>query len=157
MAVTNASLMDAIAGMTVLELSALIKEMEEKFGVSAAAVAVAGPAGGGALADPHRFGARGELAAVDDQVAPDLVHLEHRGFAGRTGRGQKLKGVLPVGFYGIGVGHADLRTSGPRRVRRGMGGIGAMGARSVMTDRVAVPRFRRVRQRSAKKPTPTAR
>jgi large subunit ribosomal protein L7/L12 len=40
--------MDAIAGMTVLELSALIKEMEEKFGVSAAAVAVAGPAAGAA-------------------------------------------------------------------------------------------------------------
>ncbi|MFY9260310.1 MAG: 50S ribosomal protein L7/L12 [Gallionella sp.] len=50
MAVTNAELMDAIASMTVLELSALIKEMEEKFGVSAAAVAVAGPATGGAVA-----------------------------------------------------------------------------------------------------------
>jgi large subunit ribosomal protein L7/L12 len=50
MAVTNADLMDAIGGMTVLELSALIKEMEEKFGVSAAAVAVAGPAGGAAAA-----------------------------------------------------------------------------------------------------------
>ena len=50
MAVTNADLMDAIAKMTVLELSALIKEMEEKFGVSAAAVAVAGPAAGAAAA-----------------------------------------------------------------------------------------------------------
>ena len=48
MAVTNAELMDAIAGMTVLELSELIKQMEEKFGVSAAAVAVAGPAAGAA-------------------------------------------------------------------------------------------------------------
>ena len=46
-------ILDAIAGMTVLELSELIKEMEEKFGVSAAAaVAVAGPAGGGAAAAP---------------------------------------------------------------------------------------------------------
>lgn len=50
MAVTNAELMDAIAGMTVLELSELIKQMEEKFGVSAAAIAVAGPAAGGAAA-----------------------------------------------------------------------------------------------------------
>lgn len=50
MAVSNADLMDAIAGMTVLELSDLIKQMEEKFGVSAAAVAVAGPAAGGAAA-----------------------------------------------------------------------------------------------------------
>ena len=44
----KAAILDAIAGMTVLELSELIKEMEEKFGVSAAAaaVAVAAPAGG---------------------------------------------------------------------------------------------------------------
>jgi len=45
---TTTKILDAIAGMTVLELSDLIKEMEEKFGVSAAAVAVAGPAGGAA-------------------------------------------------------------------------------------------------------------
>ncbi|MEO6421976.1 MAG: 50S ribosomal protein L7/L12 [Candidatus Nitrotoga sp.] len=45
MAVNKADILDAIAQMTVLELSALIKEMEEKFGVSAAAaVAVAAPA-----------------------------------------------------------------------------------------------------------------
>jgi large subunit ribosomal protein L7/L12 len=49
---TKAEILDAIAGMTVLELSELIKEMEEKFGVSAAAaaVAVAAPAAGGAPA-----------------------------------------------------------------------------------------------------------
>ena len=41
MAISKAELLDAIAGMTVLELSELIKEMEEKFGVSAAAAAVA--------------------------------------------------------------------------------------------------------------------
>ena len=50
MAATNADVMDVIAKMTVLELSDLIKEMEEKFGVSAAAVAVAGPAAGGGAA-----------------------------------------------------------------------------------------------------------
>jgi large subunit ribosomal protein L7/L12 len=48
MAVSKADILDAISAMTVLELSELIKEMEEKFGVSAAAVAVAAPAGGGA-------------------------------------------------------------------------------------------------------------
>jgi large subunit ribosomal protein L7/L12 len=41
MAVSKAEILDAIAGMTVLDLSELIKEMEEKFGVSAAAAAVA--------------------------------------------------------------------------------------------------------------------
>ena len=52
MAVAKADILDAIAGMTVLELSELIKEMEEKFGVSAAAaaVAVAAPAAGGGAA-----------------------------------------------------------------------------------------------------------
>jgi large subunit ribosomal protein L7/L12 len=52
MALSKADILDAIAGMTVLELSELIKDMEEKFGVSAAAaaVAVAAPAAGGAAA-----------------------------------------------------------------------------------------------------------
>ena len=50
MAVSKAEILDAIAGMTVLDLSALIKEMEEKFGVSAAAAAVAVAAPTGAAA-----------------------------------------------------------------------------------------------------------
>jgi len=44
-------ILEAISSMSVLELSQLIKDMEEKFGVSAAAaVAVAVPGGGGAAA-----------------------------------------------------------------------------------------------------------
>jgi large subunit ribosomal protein L7/L12 len=52
MAISKAEILDAIAGMTVLDLSELIKEMEEKFGVSAAAaaVAVAAPAAAGGAA-----------------------------------------------------------------------------------------------------------
>ena len=52
MAVAKADILEAVAGLTVLELSQLIKDMEEKFGVSAAAaaVAVAAPAAGGAAA-----------------------------------------------------------------------------------------------------------
>ena len=53
MAVAQAEILDKISSMTVLELSELIKAMEEKFGVSAAAaVAVAGPAAGAAAAAP---------------------------------------------------------------------------------------------------------
>ena len=48
MAVAKAEILDAIAGMSVLELSQLIKDMEEKFGVSAAAAAVAVAAPGAA-------------------------------------------------------------------------------------------------------------
>ena len=52
MVIAKAEILDAIANMTVLELSQLIKDMEDKFGVSAAAatVAVAAPAAGGAAA-----------------------------------------------------------------------------------------------------------
>ena len=51
---TKEEIMEAIENMTVLELSELVKAMEEKFGVSAAApvaVAAAGGAAGGAAAE----------------------------------------------------------------------------------------------------------
>ena len=49
----RAQILEAVSKLTVLELSQLIKDMEEKFGVSAAAaVAVAAPAAGGAAAGP---------------------------------------------------------------------------------------------------------
>ncbi|MGQ2966458.1 50S ribosomal protein L7/L12 [Methylophilus sp.] len=50
MAISNADILDAIGSKTVLELTEFIKEIEEKFGVSAAAVAVAGGAAAGAAA-----------------------------------------------------------------------------------------------------------
>jgi large subunit ribosomal protein L7/L12 len=51
MAIAKQEILDAIGSMSVLELSQLIKDMEEKFGVSAAAaVAVAAPAAGGGAA-----------------------------------------------------------------------------------------------------------
>ena len=50
-ALTNAQILDAIAEMTVLEVSELVKAMEEKFGVTAAAP-VAVMAAGGAAAAP---------------------------------------------------------------------------------------------------------
>jgi large subunit ribosomal protein L7/L12 len=53
MTVARAEILDAISNMTVLELSQLIKDMEEKFGVSAAAATVAAaPAAGGGAAAP---------------------------------------------------------------------------------------------------------
>ncbi|MBM9614647.1 50S ribosomal protein L7/L12 [Desulfobulbus rhabdoformis] len=47
MAVTKEDVIDFIANMTVLELSEMIKELEEKFGVSAAAPVAVAAAGGG--------------------------------------------------------------------------------------------------------------
>ncbi len=66
MAVSKDDILESISGMTVLELSELIKDMEEKFGVSAAAaVAAAAPAAGG-----------GEAAAAEEKDEFDVVLAE---------------------------------------------------------------------------------
>lgn len=44
---TQEQIIEAVEKMTILELNELVKAIEEKWGVSAAAVAVAAPAGGG--------------------------------------------------------------------------------------------------------------
>src|SRR3990172_1378763 len=67
MAVSKQEILDAIAGMTVLDLSELIKQMEDKFGVSAAAaVAVAAPVGAAAPAAEAQTEFTGVLAAAGD-------------------------------------------------------------------------------------------
>lgn len=48
---TQAEIIEAVEKMTVLELNELVKAIEEKWGVSAAAVAVAGPVAGGEAAE----------------------------------------------------------------------------------------------------------
>ncbi len=48
MAISKEDVLEYISGLSVLELSELVKEFEEKFGVSAQPVAVAGGAGAGA-------------------------------------------------------------------------------------------------------------
>ena len=72
MAVTKEDVIEFISTMSVLELSELIKELEEKFGVSAAApvaVAAAGPAGdaGGAAAAEEKTEFDVILAGAGDQ------------------------------------------------------------------------------------------
>src|SRR3954449_10363226 len=56
---TKDEILDAIAGMSVLELSELLKEFEEKFGVTAAAPMAMAPAAGG--------GGGGEAAAAEEE------------------------------------------------------------------------------------------
>jgi large subunit ribosomal protein L7/L12 len=105
MAVSKAEILDAIAGMTVLELSELIKEMEEKFGVSAAAaaVAVAAPAAGGAGA-----------AAAEEQTE-FTVNL--------VSAGEKKVEVIKVvrAATGLGLKEAkDLVDGAPKTVKEGI-------------------------------------
>ncbi|MPS28177.1 50S ribosomal protein L7/L12 [Pigmentiphaga sp.] len=67
MALSKAEIIEAIAGLTVLELSELIKDLEDKFGVSAAAaaVAVAAPAAGA-----------GAAAAAEEQTEFNVILAE---------------------------------------------------------------------------------
>jgi large subunit ribosomal protein L7/L12 len=101
----KAAILDAIAGMTVLELSELIKEMEEKFGVSAAAaaVAVAAPAAGG-----------GDAAAAAEQTEFSVVLAE-------TGANKVsvIKAVREL--TGLGLKEAkDLVDGAPKPVKEGV-------------------------------------
>lgn len=57
-------LVEEVENMTVLELAELVKVLEQKFGVSAAAVAVAGPAAAGAPAEEGKATADVELTEV---------------------------------------------------------------------------------------------
>lgn len=60
------AVIDSVEKMTILELNALVKAIEEKWGVSAAAVAVAAPgAGGGAAEEKSTFTV--ELVSAGDQ------------------------------------------------------------------------------------------
>ena len=61
---TKEEIIDAIAAMSVMDVCELVKAMEEKFGVSAAAAVVAGPAAGGSYPDGvHRLRVAGACAA----------------------------------------------------------------------------------------------
>jgi large subunit ribosomal protein L7/L12 len=103
MALGKAEILDAIAGMTVLELSQLIKDMEEKFGVSAAAaVAVAAP-GGGAPA-----------AAAEEQTEFTVM---------LTGAGESKVNVIKVvrAITALGLKEAkDLVDGAPKPVKEGI-------------------------------------
>ncbi|MDN0075856.1 50S ribosomal protein L7/L12 [Crenobacter sp. SG2303] len=67
MAITKDDILEAVAAMPVMELNELVKAFEEKFGVSAAAVAVAGPAAGGAAAAEEKTEFDVVLTAAGDQ------------------------------------------------------------------------------------------
>ncbi len=62
---TQEQIIEAVEKMTVLELNTLVKAIEEKWGVSAAAVAVAGPAAGPAAEEKTEFNV--ELTSFGEQ------------------------------------------------------------------------------------------
>jgi large subunit ribosomal protein L7/L12 len=104
MALSKEEILDAISEMTVLDLSSLIKDMEEKFGVSAAAaVAVAAPAAGGDAG-----------AAAEEQTEFDVV---------LTSFGEKKVGVIKAvrAITSLGLKEAkDLVESAPAPIKEGV-------------------------------------
>jgi large subunit ribosomal protein L7/L12 len=102
MALGKAEILDAIAGMTVLELSQLIKDMEEKFGVSAAAATVAAAAPAGAV------------AAVEEQTEFTVM---------LTAAGESKVNVIKVvrAITSLGLKEAkDLVDGAPKAVKEGI-------------------------------------
>lgn len=102
MALSKADILDAIAGMTVLDLSELIKEMEEKFGVSAAAAAVAVAA------------APAAAAAAEEKTEFDVI---------LTRAGENKVNTIKVVrvITGLGLKEAkDLVDGAPKAVKEGV-------------------------------------
>ena len=91
MALSKEDILEAIAGMTVLELSGLIKDMEEKFGVTAAApVAMAAmPAAGGAAAADSGEEEKTEFDVILKSFAADAKIAVIKEVRGITGLGLK--------------------------------------------------------------------
>lgn len=105
MAVSKDDILEAIGNMSVLELSQLIKDMEEKFGVSAAAaVAVAAPAAGGGEA----------AAAAEEKTEFDVILVS----AGE----KKVEAIKVVrAATGLGLKEAkDLVDGAPKSVKEGV-------------------------------------
>ncbi|WP_426395494.1 50S ribosomal protein L7/L12 [Ralstonia sp. 25C] len=102
MAITKDDILEAVGAMSVMELNDLVKAFEEKFGVSAAAVAVAGPAAGGA-------------AAAAEEQTEFTVTLKSAG-ANKVG---VIKAVREI--TGLGLKEAkDLVDGAPKPVKEGV-------------------------------------
>jgi large subunit ribosomal protein L7/L12 len=118
MALNKDEILDAIAGMTVLELSELIKLMEDKFGVSAAAAAVA--------AAPAAAGAAAPVA--EEQTEFTVVLLA----AGE----KKVEAIKVVrAATGLGLKEAkDLVDGAPKAVKEGITKADAAALRKQLED-----------------------
>jgi large subunit ribosomal protein L7/L12 len=103
---TAAELIEEIKKMSVLELSELVKALEEEFGVSATAVAAAAPAAAAA---------GGDGAAVEEESATVDVM--------RTGAGDKKIQVIKVVRAATGLGLKEAKAlvdEAPKPVKEGI-------------------------------------
>ena len=102
--ITKDQVVDFIANMSVLEMSELVKEMEEKFGVSPAAAAVSAPAAGGGESE----------AAFEEKTEFDVI---------LTTFGEKKINVIKEvrSITGLGLKEAkELVESAPKAIKEGV-------------------------------------
>ena len=99
------SLVESLSGLTVLEVADLVKQLETKWGVSAAAPVAAAPAGGGGGAP---------AAAVEEQTAFDVILTEAG--ASKINVIKEVRAAVP----GLGLAEAKALVEGaPKTVKEG--------------------------------------
>ncbi len=105
MADTN-TIVEQLSGLTVLEVAGLVKQLEEKWGVSAAApVAAAAPAGGGGAAAP----------AAEEKTTFDVI-LKEMG-SNKIGVIKEVRAAVP----GLGLAEAKALVEGaPKTMKEGV-------------------------------------
>jgi large subunit ribosomal protein L7/L12 len=119
MAIAKQDILDAIGSMSVLELSQLIKDMEEKFGVSAAAaVAVAAPAAGGGAA----------AAAVEEKTEFTVILA-----AAGENKVNTIKAVREVTSLGLKEAK-DLVDGAPKPLKEGVSKADAEAVKKKMEE-----------------------
>jgi len=116
----RAQILEAISNMTVLELSQLIKDVEEKFGVSAAAaVAVAAPAAGGGAGAGAAAEEKTEFTVVLAAIGENKVNV--------------IKAVREVTSLGLKEAK-DLVDGAPKPVKEGVSKADAHAIAKKLTD-----------------------
>ena len=116
----RAQILEEIGKMTVLELSQLIKDMEEKFGVSAAAATVvAGPAAGGAAGGAAPAEEKTEFTVMLTAAGDNKVNV--------------IKAVREVTSLGLKEAK-DLVDGAPKPVKEGVSKADADAIAKKLTD-----------------------
>ena len=116
MAISKDDILEAVGQMSVMDLNDLVKAFEEKFGVSAAAMAVAGPAGGAAAPAAEE---QTEFTVVLAEVGANKVGV--------------IKAVREI--TGLGLKEAkDLVDGAPKPVKEGIAKADAEAAKKKLED-----------------------
>ena len=128
MAMSKEDILEAVGAMSVMELNDLVKAFEEKFGVSAAAMAVAGPAGAGAAGG----------AAAEEQTEFTIVLAEFG-----ANKVSVIKAVREI--TGLGLKEAkDMVDSAPKPIKEGVSKADAEEAKKKLEEagaKVEIIRF----------------